>query len=85
MQLGILKDVPDFPLVMVYIKEREAKRMALFPSLDYRGLYTVLVQLLEVAPLIQVGIDGIMIDFLLPNYLDCRLIILSLLQCWVNR
>lgn len=57
-KLGILKDVPDFPLVMVYIKERDAKRMALFPSLDYRGLYTVLIQLLEVAPLIQAGVDG---------------------------
>lgn len=56
--VGILKDVPDFPLVMVFIKERDAKRMALFPSLDYRGLYTVLIQLLEVAPLIQSGIDG---------------------------
>ena len=43
---------------MVYIKERDAKRMGLFPTLDYRGLYTVLVQLLEVAPLIQVGTDG---------------------------
>lgn len=53
-----MKDVPDFPLVMVYIKERDAKRMGLFPTLDYRGLYTVLVQLLEVAPLIQVGTDG---------------------------
>ena len=55
---GILKDVPDFPLVMVYNKERDAKRMALFPSLDYRGLYAVLVQLLEVTPLVQTGIDG---------------------------
>lgn len=43
---------------MVYKRERDAKRMALFPSLDYRGLYTVLVQLLEVTPLIQVGTDG---------------------------
>ena len=55
---GILKDVPDFPLVMIYKKERDSKRMALFPSLDYRGLYTVLIQLLEVAPLIQTGVDG---------------------------
>ncbi|XP_057379206.1 protein unc-79 homolog [Daphnia carinata] len=57
MLLGILKDVPDFPLVMIYNKERDSKRMALFPSLDYRGLYTVLIQLLEVIPLIQTGVD----------------------------
>lgn len=43
---------------MVYNKERDAKRMALFPSLDYRGLYAVLVQLLEVTPLVQTGVDG---------------------------
>jgi len=43
---------------MIYNKERDAKRMALFPSLDYRGLYAVLVQLLEVTPLIQSGTDG---------------------------
>lgn len=55
---GILKDVPDFPLVMVYNRERDAKRMALFPSLDYKGLYSVLIQLLEVIPLIQAGVDG---------------------------
>jgi hypothetical protein len=61
---GILKDVPDFPLVMVYNRESNTKRMALFPSLDYKGLYTVLIQLLEVAPLIQTGVDGMCtIDF----------------------
>ena len=58
---GILKDVPDFPLVMVYTRERDCKRMALFPSLDYKGLYNVLMQLMEVAPLIQTGVDGMSI------------------------
>ena len=55
---GVLKDVPDFPLLMVYNKERDAKRMALYPSLDYRGLFAVLVQLLDVIPLVQTGIEG---------------------------
>ena len=50
--------MPDFPLLMVYNKERDTRRMALFPSLDYRGLYAVLVQLLQVTPLIQVGVEG---------------------------
>ena len=55
---GILKDVPDFPLVMIYNKEKDIKRLTLFPSLDYKGLHTVLVQLVEVLPMIQTGIDG---------------------------
>lgn len=50
--------MPDFPLAMVYNRESNSKRMALFPSLDYKGLHTVLIQLLEVAPLIQSGVDG---------------------------
>ena len=32
--------------------------MALYPSLDYRGLYSVLVQLLEVISQVQNGVDG---------------------------
>ena len=55
---GVLKDVPDFPLVMVYSKEADAKRLSLFPSLDYKGLHTVIVQLIEVMTTIQTGIDG---------------------------
>ena len=61
---GILRDVPDFPLLMIYNKERDAKRMALFPSLDYRGLYGVLVQLLEVTPLILTGTES-------NNFIPC--------------
>ena len=55
---GILKDVPDFPLVMIYNKEKDIKRLTLFPSLDYKGLHTVLVQLIEVISMIQTGIEG---------------------------
>ena len=43
---------------MVYKKERDSKRMALYPSLDYRGLYSVVVQLLEVMPLVPSHVDG---------------------------
>lgn len=53
---------------MVYNKERDAKRMALFPSLDYRGLYAVLVQLLEVTPLVQAGVDGKLIPSLFSPF-----------------
>lgn len=52
---------------MVYNRERDAKRMALFPSLDYRGLYNVLIQLLEVIPLIQTGVDGMSFSSALFN------------------
>lgn len=33
--------------------------MGLFPSLDYKGLYNSLIPLIEVAPLIQYGLHGI--------------------------
>ena len=48
----------DFPLVIVYNNGRDARRMTLFPSLDYWGMCAVLVQLLEVTSLVQTGVDG---------------------------
>lgn len=38
--------------------------MGLFPSLDYKGLYNSLIPLIEVAPLIQYGLHGIVFRFL---------------------
>lgn len=32
--------------------------MTLFPNLDYKGLYNSLIPLIEVAPLIQYGLEG---------------------------
>lgn len=54
---AVLKDVPNSPLEMLKSKEKDTTRLALFPSLEYKGLYRAATQLLEVAPLIQYGIQ----------------------------
>lgn len=53
----MLKDVPNSPLEMLKSKEKDATRLGLFPSLEYKGLYRAVTQLLEVAPLIQYGVQ----------------------------
>lgn len=55
---AVLKDVPNFPLELLKNPEMDAARMALFPNLDYKGLYNALVPLIEVAPLVQNGLEG---------------------------
>nr|XP_018900718.1 PREDICTED: protein unc-79 homolog isoform X2 [Bemisia tabaci] len=56
--LTVMKDVPKSPLVMLKHPEEDAARMALFPSLDYKGLYNAVVQLIDVAPLVQFGLQA---------------------------
>ena len=51
--LGVLKDVPGHPIVMMRNRDNDVERMALFPNLDYKGLYSTLIQLLDLFPLIQ--------------------------------
>lgn len=55
---AVLKDVPNFPYELLKNPEDDQTRMGLFPNLDYKGLYNALVPLLEVAPLIQSGLEG---------------------------
>lgn len=43
---------------MLKFHDKDPARMALFPSLDYKGLYNVVVDLLDVAPLIQYGLQS---------------------------
>lgn len=38
--------------------ERDHQRTSTFPSLDYTGLYNSLVQLLEILPQLQTGIQS---------------------------
>jgi len=38
--------------------DRDHTRTSLFPSLDYKNLYHVIVQLLEVLPQIQTGMQS---------------------------
>ncbi|XP_072402043.1 protein unc-79 homolog isoform X3 [Diabrotica undecimpunctata] len=54
--LTVLKDVPNSPFDLLKNPEMDAVRMGLFPSLDYKGLYNSLIPLIEVAPLINIGI-----------------------------
>ncbi|XP_044257463.1 protein unc-79 homolog isoform X1 [Tribolium madens] len=56
--LTVLKDVPNSPLDLLKNPEMDSVRMGLFPSLDYKGLYNSLVPLIEVAPLIQYGLNS---------------------------
>jgi hypothetical protein len=53
----VLKDVPHFPLEMLKSRNEESARMQLFPNLDYKSLFSVVVQLIDVAPLIQFGVQ----------------------------
>ncbi|XP_008486384.1 protein unc-79 homolog, partial [Diaphorina citri] len=53
--LTLLKDVPKSPYEMLPFPEKDSARMAMYASLDFKGLYTALVQLLDIAPIIQFG------------------------------
>ncbi|XP_052119474.1 protein unc-79 homolog isoform X4 [Frankliniella occidentalis] len=57
--LTVLRDVKakESPLEMVKVPESDAKRMALYPNLDYRGLYNAIVQLVDSASAIQYGVQ----------------------------
>ena len=45
---------------MLKSREQDAARMQLFPNLDYQGLFQVVVQLIDVAPAITFGIQGML-------------------------
>lgn len=55
---AVLKDVPSSPLEMLKSQEKDSVRMGLYPNLDYKGLFNAIVQLMDVAPLIQYGLHG---------------------------
>ena len=38
--------------------DQDSTRLALYPSLDYTGLYRALVQLFDIVPLLQYGVHG---------------------------
>lgn len=55
---AVLKDVTESPMELLKCVEMDATRMALYPNLDYKGLYMALQQMVDVAPLIQFGLHG---------------------------
>ncbi|XP_024935949.1 protein unc-79 homolog isoform X2 [Cephus cinctus] len=56
--LSLFKDVPGSPLDMIKSQEFDAQRMALYPNLDYKQLYNALMQLMDVVPLVHVGLHA---------------------------
>jgi hypothetical protein len=60
----VLKDVPDFPLEMLKSRSEDAARLQLFPNLNYKELFGVVVQLIDVAPVVQIGMQGLLLSIL---------------------
>ncbi|XP_046744184.1 protein unc-79 homolog isoform X3 [Diprion similis] len=56
--LSLLKDVPDSPLEMIKSQEFDSQRMALYPNLDYKQLYNAVMQLMDVVPLVHIGLQS---------------------------
>lgn len=57
--LGVLKDVTRSPLELIRDPECDAERMALYPNLDYKSLFNAVSSLVDTAPHLQYGIQGI--------------------------
>ena len=43
---------------MIQSQSLDNERMSMYPSLDYRQLYNALTQLMDVVPLVHVGLHG---------------------------
>ncbi|VVC24664.1 Hypothetical protein CINCED_3A004663 [Cinara cedri] len=56
--LTILKEVPKSPHEMILHPEMDATRLALYPTLDYIGLYSALESLLHAASSINTGLQA---------------------------
>ncbi|XP_051155653.1 protein unc-79 homolog [Leptopilina boulardi] len=56
--LGLLKEVRDSPLEMMQSQALDNERMAMYPSLDYKQLYNALTQLMDVVPLVHIGLHA---------------------------
>ncbi len=41
------QDVPGQPFLMMRSKENDPERMSLYPSLDYKGLYSTLLNFID--------------------------------------
>lgn len=54
----MLKEVPKSPHEMILFPEMDATRLALYPTLDYTGLYSALESLLHSASSINTGLQG---------------------------
>ncbi|XP_072766929.1 protein unc-79 homolog isoform X2 [Anoplolepis gracilipes] len=56
--LSLLKEVREVPFEMLKSQQFDGERMALYPNLDYKQLYNALTQLIDVVPLIHIGLQA---------------------------
>ncbi|XP_067215729.1 protein unc-79 homolog isoform X2 [Linepithema humile] len=56
--LSLLKEVREVPFEMIKTQKFDGERMALYPNLDYKQLYNALTQLIDVVPLIHIGLQA---------------------------
>ncbi|KYN09887.1 Protein unc-79 like protein [Trachymyrmex cornetzi] len=56
--LCLLKESSVSPFDMIKSQQLDGERMALFPNLDYKQLYNALTQMIDVTPLIHVGLPA---------------------------
>ncbi|XP_032682267.1 protein unc-79 homolog isoform X3 [Odontomachus brunneus] len=56
--LSLLKEVREMPFEMIKSQKFDGERMALYPNLDYKQLYNALTQLVDVVPLIHIGLQA---------------------------
>ncbi|KAL2737006.1 protein unc-79 [Vespula squamosa] len=56
--LSVLKEAREAPLEMIKSQKFDSERMALYPNLDYKQLYNALTQLMDVIPLIHIGLQA---------------------------
>jgi len=47
------------PFDLIKSQQLDGERMALFPNLDYKQLYNALTQMIDVTPLIHIGLPGL--------------------------
>ncbi|XP_015191031.1 PREDICTED: protein unc-79 homolog isoform X6 [Polistes dominula] len=56
--LSVLKEVREAPLEMIKSQKFDSERMVLYPNLDYKQLYNALTQLMDVIPMIHIGLQA---------------------------
>ncbi len=73
--LVVLKDMPSNILELTQCLDKDSARLALFPAMDYKGLYNALVLLIDDALLIHMGLQGTWYVFLpLHNSINNKLL-----------
>ena len=56
---SVLKDMPVIPSESYGPWQKDSVRLAMFPSLNYAGLYDAVINIMEIAPAIEQGKHGI--------------------------